>query len=128
MPRDGEGDYRVGYGKPPLETRFKRGQSGNPKGWPPGAKNMASLLDEALNERVIVNENGGRKRISKRKAAFTQLVNEAAKGNLRAFKLLVDILQAIEQRTEPQTEQSAFGWADEKVIEQLRARLSKPQK
>jgi Family of unknown function (DUF5681) len=38
MPRDGEGDYRVGYGKPPLETRFKQGQSGNPRGRPRGAK------------------------------------------------------------------------------------------
>ena len=128
MPRDGEGDYRVGYGKPPRETRFKRGQSGNPKGRPPGAKNMASMVNEALNERVVVNDNGGRKRISKRKAAFKQLVNEAAKGNWRALKLLVDILQDIEQRTEPQTEESLFGLADEKVIEQLRARLSMPQK
>ena len=128
MLRDGESDYRVGYGRPPLDTRFKRGQSGNPKGRPPGAKNLASLLNEALNELVIIKEDGGRKRISKRKAAFKQLVNEAAKGNWRALKLLVDILQDIEQRTEPQTEQSSFGFADEKVIEQLKARLSKPQK
>ena len=128
MLRDGESDYRVGYGRPPLDTRFKRGQSGNPKGRPPGAKNLASLLNEALNELVIIKEDGGRKRISKRKAACKQLVNEAAKGNWRALKLLVDILQDIEQRTEPQTEQSSFGFADEKVIEQLKARLSKPQK
>jgi hypothetical protein len=86
------------------------------------------LLNETLNELVIIKEDGGRKRISKRKAAFKQLVNEAAKGNWRALKLLVDILQDIEQRTEPQTEQSSFGFADEKVIEQLKARLSKPQK
>jgi hypothetical protein len=123
MPRDGEGEYRVGYGKPPLETRFKRGQSGNPKGRPRGAKNLASLLNEALNELVLVAEDGGRKRISKRKAAFKQLVNEAAKGNWRALKLLVDILQDIERRTEPQTEESAFSLADEKVLAQLAARL-----
>jgi Family of unknown function (DUF5681) len=123
MPRDGEGEYRVGYGKPPLETRFKRGQSGNPKGRPRGAKNLASLLNEALNELVLVAEDGGRKRISKRKAAFKQLVNEAAKGNWRALKLLVDILQDIERRTEPQTEESSFSLADEKVLAQLAARL-----
>jgi Family of unknown function (DUF5681) len=123
MPRDGEGEYRVGYGKPPLETRFKRGQSGNPKGRPRGAKNLASLLNEALNELVLVAEDGGRKRISKRKAAFKQLVNEAAKGNWRALKLLVDILQDIERRTEPQTEESSFSTADEKVIAQWKARL-----
>ena len=123
MRRDNEGDYEVGYGKPPRETRFKRGQSGNPRGRPPGAKNLSSLLNEALNELVVVTENGGRKRISKRQAAFKQLVNDAAKGNWRALKLLVDILQDIERRSEPQTEESSFSLADEKVIAQLKSRL-----
>jgi hypothetical protein len=49
------------------------------------------LLNEALNEPVVVTENSGLKRISKRLAAFKQLVNEPAKGNWRALKLLVDI-------------------------------------
>jgi hypothetical protein len=128
MPRDGEGDYRVGYGKPPLETRFKRGQSGNPRGRPRGGKNLATLLDEALNELVVVNENSGRRRISKRKAALKQLVNEAAKGNWRALKLLVDILQDIERRSEPQTEESSFSLADEKVLAQLEARLRREKR
>ena len=123
MPRDNKGDYKVGYGKPPHHTRFKRGQSGNPRGRPSGAKNLATLLNEALNELVVISENGGRKRISKRQAAFKQLVNEAAMGNWRALKLLVDILQDIERRTEPQTEESSFSLADEKVIAQWTARL-----
>ena len=124
MPRDNERDYEVGYGKPPRDTRFKRGQSGNPRGRPPGAKNLSSLLNEALNELVVVTENGGRKRITKRRAAFKQLVNDAAKGEWRALKLLVDILQDIERRTEPQTEESSFSLADEKVIAQLKARVT----
>ena len=119
-------DYEVGYGKPPSHTRFKPGQSGNPRGRPGGSKNLSTLLDEALNELVVVSENGGRKRISKRKAAFKQLGNEAAKGNWRALKLLVDLLQDLERRTDPaSSETSAFTAADEKVIEQLRARFLK---
>jgi hypothetical protein len=27
-----EDDYEIGYRRPPRETRFKKGQSGNPKG------------------------------------------------------------------------------------------------
>ena len=34
MPRDKKSDYEVGYGKPPRETRFVKGRSGNPRGRP----------------------------------------------------------------------------------------------
>ena len=56
MPPETPRDYQVGYGKPPRHTRFKRGQSGNPRGRPREAKNLPTLLTEALNERVIVAE------------------------------------------------------------------------
>jgi hypothetical protein len=123
LPTDDERDYPVGYGKPPRHTRFKKGRSGNPKGRPGGAKNLSTVLGEALNERVVVAENGGRRKISKRDAVIKQLVNQAAKGDWRAAKLLFDILQEIERRTHPETSESSFGAADEKVIEQLKARL-----
>src|SRR5258705_13771639 len=92
MPRDNEGDYEVGYGKPPLHTRFKRGQSGNPRGRPPGAKNLSTLLNEALNELVVINENGGGRKISKRKTPLKQLVNQTAKGKRPPPKLPVHIV------------------------------------
>jgi Family of unknown function (DUF5681) len=124
MPRDTKGDdYEVGYGKPPLHTRFKKGQSGNPRGRPPGAKNLSTLLTEALNEPVVIAENGGRKRISKREAMIKQLVNKSAKGDWRAVKILLEIWQEIEGRTEPETAESSFGPADEKVLAQLKASL-----
>lgn len=40
--------YDVGYGKPPVATRFVRGKSGNPKGRPKGSSNKPKL--PALNE------------------------------------------------------------------------------
>jgi hypothetical protein len=123
MPSDNKGDFEVGYGKPPRHTRFKTGRSGNPRGRRPGSRNLSTLLGEALNEPVIVAENGGRRKISKREAIIKQLVNQSAQGDWRAAKLLLDILQDIERQTEPQTPESSFGSADEKVIEQLKARL-----
>jgi hypothetical protein len=124
MPPDSERDYEVGYGKPPRHTRFKPGRSGNPRGRPSGSKNLSILLNEALNEPVIVAENGGQRKISKRRAIIKQLVNQSAKADLRATKILLDIIQEIERQTEPApSETSSFGPADEKVIEQLRARL-----
>ena len=42
-------DYAVGRGKPPVHTRFKKGQSGNPRG--PRPKHLPALLVEALTSR-----------------------------------------------------------------------------
>jgi hypothetical protein len=123
MPFDKQRDYEVGYGKPPRTTRFKKGQSGNPRGRRSGSKNLSTLLSEALNEPVIVTENGRRRKVSKREAIIKQLVNQSAKGDWRATKLLLDIQLDIEHRSEPQTAESSFGSADDKVIEQLKARL-----
>jgi hypothetical protein len=50
---DKKRDYQVGYGKPPKDTRFKKGQSGNPRGRAPGAKNLKTLLIDTLNEPVV---------------------------------------------------------------------------
>jgi len=117
MSSDKQRDYEVGYGKPPRHTRFKPGRSGNPRGRPSGSKNLTTLLSEALNEFVIVAENGRRRKITKRQAIVTQLVNRSA------TKILLDIIQELERGTQPASSETAFGPADEKVIEQLKARL-----
>jgi hypothetical protein len=75
-------DYEVGRGKPPVHTRFKKGQSGNPRG--PRAKNLPALLIEALDEPVTATIDGERREITKREAVVTQLVNKSAAADLRA--------------------------------------------
>jgi hypothetical protein len=126
MPREQRGDYEVGYGKPPRHTRFAKGQSGNPRGRPCGAKNFTTLLEEALNEPVTVTENGGRRKVSKRQAIVTQLVNRSATADFRAIKILFEIVRENERHAEPASAETAeFSEADQKVLAQVRARLSK---
>ena len=125
MPSEKKDNYEVGYGKPPRHTRFAQGQSGNPRGRPSGARNFTTLLSEALNEPVIVTEHGGRRKVSKRQAIVTQLVNRSATADFRAIKILLDIVRDIERQTEPTApETSDFSEADEKVLEQIKARFS----
>ena len=125
MTFDKQPDYDVGYRKPPRHTRFAKGQSGNPRGRPPGAKNLKTLLSEALNETVIVSENGGRRKVTKRQAIITQLVNRSATADFRAIKILLDIVRDIERQSELTTpEISNFSEADEKVLEQIKVRFS----
>ena len=90
MPRKkNDGNWKVGFGKPPKHTQFRKGRSGNPKGRPRGSRNASTLLDEALKELVMVSENGERRTVSKLEAILKQLVNKAAQGDHRATQLLL---------------------------------------
>src|SRR4051812_4337181 len=55
---DDDRPYDVGYGRPPKATRFRKGQSGNPRGRPKGAQGLRSLLEAALAQQITVSEGG----------------------------------------------------------------------
>src|SRR5207248_10473478 len=107
MPPDEEGGHEVGYRKPPRHTRFTKGQSGNPRGRRPGTKNLKTLLSDALNEFVIVSENGGRRKITKREVIVTQLVNRSASADFRAIKILMDTVRDSDSPTAPVSSESS---------------------
>lgn len=48
--------YEVGYGKPPVATRFRKGVSGNPRGRPKGARNRRPALNEERLKDIILDE------------------------------------------------------------------------
>jgi len=89
--RDDDTEYEVGYGRPPKDTRFKPGTSGNPKGRPHVSKNLAAAFESALSERVPVNDNGRRKKIPMSEAIAKQATRKAAGGDLRASRLVIDL-------------------------------------
>lgn len=92
-PKHPRGDgYEVGYGKPPKHTRFKPGQSGNPKGRPKGTKNLKTDLIEELSETIDIREGGGTRRISKQRAVVKSLAARAIKGDARAASLLASLM------------------------------------
>ena len=122
MPSDTP-DYAVGYGKPPLHTRFQKGQSGNPKGRPRGKKNMSTLLNTALNASIVVVENGRRKKITKREAIVTQLVNKSASADLKATQMVLAMLRDLEAQSDNGADRALFTEADQQVIRRIQARL-----
>jgi hypothetical protein len=119
-------DYIVGYGRPPLATRFQPGRSGNPRGRPKGARNLATIVAAALGERVTVNENGRRRLITKLEAAVKQLVNRAAAGDTRVTQLLLALVQAHEGKP-ARTDLEFASAADAEVIAALLRRLTEPR-
>src|SRR3981189_2552554 len=58
-------DYPVGFRRPPLHTRFKPGQSGNPSGRPKDSKSLKTLLHAILNEQISLQEGSQSRKISK---------------------------------------------------------------
>ena len=51
---NGGANSPVGYGRPPVHTRFKAGQSGNPRGRRKGQRNVHTVVDEALSQRITI--------------------------------------------------------------------------
>jgi hypothetical protein len=95
-----DNDFEVGYGKPPKEYRFTRGQSGNPNGRPKGTLNVATVVDRIMRERVVVNENGKRTSITKLEASVKQLLNKSASGDMRALQFAIGLIRYSEASLE----------------------------
>jgi hypothetical protein len=84
-------DYEVGYKRPPIATRFKKGQSGNPSGKPKKIApelNPGKILQSIDNEEMIVKIDGKGKRMPKAEISFRQLFNKATKGGLTDARLI----------------------------------------
>ena len=87
----GSRDYKVGYGKPPVQSRFTKGRSGNPRGRPPKGQNLATMMAHELSQKVAVRENGRQRTISKRRAMIIQIINKAVSGDARAFRAVIEL-------------------------------------
>ncbi len=119
------GEGGVGNCRPPRATRFRAGQSGNPRGRPKSARGLGALVATALGERVEAKENGRRRRITKLEAAVKQLVNRAANGDQRATQFVFSLLHDDQGRPAPHAAHQT-GQGDAMVVAELVRRLSRP--
>jgi hypothetical protein len=89
-------EYAVGRGKPPMHTRFKKGQSGNPSGKPGPAK----LVKQRF--RQLVHQALGKEKIGLRfseprtslESMANRLVSDAAWGKPMSMRILLSLLDA----------------------------------
>jgi hypothetical protein len=98
-------DYKIGYGKPPAATQFKKGQSGNPKGRPPGRGRVppgnatfADLIKSLASRKVDVNVAGETVSMMGGEALLHSLWGKAAAGDLRSQQLLTRLITQAEEK------------------------------
>jgi hypothetical protein len=76
---------RVGYRKPPVGSRFRKGQSGNPKGRPRGRRKELPY-ESVLGQEVIIRENGRERRVTAAEAFMLQLIKLGLDGDNAAAR------------------------------------------
>jgi hypothetical protein len=80
-------DYEVGYGKPPKNSQFQKGVSGNPTGRPKKARDLGAVLLREANSPITIVENGQKVRLSKHEVVVKMFMNNVMKGKPSDLRL-----------------------------------------
>ena len=108
---DGDQEYPVGYGKPPAEHRFRKGQSGNPKGRPKKQKKqpetvgfrdtpLAGYVEQEAFRPLTLMENGKSIEMPASQAILRSIMVDGVKGNRLAKKQAYQLLRQEEKAVE----------------------------
>ena len=116
-------EYDTGYKKPPRENMFKPGSSGNPSGRPKNSKNLRTILDEELNEKITVTENGKRLVLTKQEVFIKSLVTSSLSNDAKARTSLINLIFKLSAlpSTEP-LEEKKLAENEVQILERFLAR------
>jgi hypothetical protein len=109
-------DYEIGYKKPPTQSQFQAGQSGNPKGRPKGLKNLATDLQEELEQKILITEANKSHTVTKQRAMIKTLFAKALKGETRAANVLIGLILGLEQADQNSSNSTALSDEDQAIL------------
>lgn len=123
-PKGGVGKW--GKGKTDPATYWKKGdKSPNPKGRPRGSKNQKTMYKNAFDKMIIVGMDGKQKSMSLKEAAYHQLAQKAAAGDLKAFSIQKELDEKFDppELVPPTPEESAADYATLEAFIELREKF-----
>jgi Family of unknown function (DUF5681) len=116
-------DLAVGYGRPPVANRFKPGTSGNLRGRPKGAKNLTTLIKEAMIATIPIQEGEKTRRVTRLEGVVLRQIQSALKGNDKsAMAVLKMALQLGLLQDSSDSGEISLGREDERILNELLAR------
>lgn len=116
-------DYEVGYGKPPKQHQFKKGQSGNKKGRPKGGEGLKTILDEQINSKITISEHGKQRKVSQIEITIIALTNKAMKGDIRTANRLLDFVRNHFPMEDLSDNNMPINAEDQAIFERLKMRF-----
>jgi hypothetical protein len=87
------GDYEVGYCKPPVVHRFKHGNKANPRGRGKGSKSRKVVIQDVLFEPVTVREGDRTRQMSALEAVLKKTLSKALAGDNKSALTIIGIAQ-----------------------------------
>jgi hypothetical protein len=87
------GQYDVGYGRPPVHSRFQPGQSGNPAGRQKGQPTLSEMVMKEAARLVKIKRGDTVETITKYQGVIRRTFQSAMEGDIAAARLLFVWLQ-----------------------------------
>ena len=96
-------DYAVGRGKPPRNTRFQPGQSGNPGGRKKDSLNNKTILERVLNSEIVLSDHGKSRKVTVREALVLRCAQSGLAGSQRSIEYLLNKGEYLDNLNQDQT-------------------------
>lgn len=120
------GDYEVGRGKPPVHSRFKPGQCGNPGGRKRGSLNLKTIMQVIAATELEMSENGCKRIVPAVEAVLLRVLQQALKGDMRAAESFLNRYERHCDQFDDQNEE--LGEEDAAMLEEGLRRLLPPRR
>ena len=120
-------DYSVGYGRPPIASRFKSGVSGNTRGRPKGSRNLKTQIEEAMTASIPIQVGAKTKRVSRIAGVVLRQLQKALMGDGPAAITVIKMALQLGLLADPtgNSGEVALSREDQQILDELIARTRK---